>query len=136
MPPPAAATTTAFLQTPGGVRQALFLAKHEMATIMEDSWDDELWGVAAGAASKQGEKEKTKLVFLFGTGDHWVKDETRDALIAARASKGVAGEEARPIMEVDGMGIPHGFCISKDSLTHSLTHSSIRLFCTLGYKAC
>lgn len=77
-----------------------------MSTITEDKWDDEIWGVAA---EEEGE-EKTKLVFLFGTGDHWVKDETRDALIKARAGRdGVAG----PVMEVDGSGIPHGFCISK-----------------------
>lgn len=116
MPPESAGVTTAFLQSKGGVRQALYLAQHEMQTITTDKWDDEIWGVTEAASSR------TKLFFLFGTDDHWVADETRDELIAARAARGEVdeegeeseeGEEGKPVMEIDESGIPHGFCISE-----------------------
>ncbi|KAF1346592.1 hypothetical protein BDV97DRAFT_222489 [Delphinella strobiligena] len=107
MPPDSASVTTAFLQSKSGVRQALHLAQDEMRTITTDKWDDEIWGVVTDAESSEG----TKLFFLFGTDDHWVADETRDELIAARAAKGHVGEEGRPCMEIDESGIPHGFCI-------------------------
>lgn len=108
-PAQAAEVTAAFVRSGGGVRQALHLAAHEMATITSDKWDDELWGVAE---AEGGRSARTKLFFLFGRGDHWVADETRDELVAARAAE--AGEEgSRPWMEIDGTGIPHGFCISE-----------------------
>lgn len=116
MPPESASVTTAFLQTKGGVRQALYLAQHEMQTITTDKWDDEIWGVVTDNAKVS---ERTKLFFLFGTDDHWVADETRDELIAARAARaaggegGEVGEEGKPFMEIDESGIPHGFCISE-----------------------
>ena len=118
-PHEAAGVTAAFIRSPGGVRQALFLAKHEMQTITADKWDDELWGVAdadgggGGGGGGEALREQTKLFFYFGTNDHWVADETRDELIAARAASGKDGEERRPVMEIDESGIPHGFCISE-----------------------
>ncbi|THV98416.1 hypothetical protein D6D26_06367 [Aureobasidium pullulans] len=112
-PSPAAETTTAFLKSPGGVRQALSLAGHEMRTITADAWDDELWGVSQAQDSSDN---KTKLFFYFGTNDHWVADETRDELIAARAAIGTPGDEKKPTMEIDTYGTPHGFCIKHNDL--------------------
>ncbi|KAI5248298.1 hypothetical protein E4T43_01652 [Aureobasidium subglaciale] len=107
-PAPAAEPTTAFIKSPDGVRQALYLASHEMLTITTDTWDDELWGISEAQNSS---RDKTKLYFYFGTDDHWVADETRDELIAARAASSEAGDQDKPTMEIDTHGIPHGFCI-------------------------
>lgn len=89
-----------------------YLAGHEMKTITADAWDDELWGLSEAQTSNS---DKTKLYFYFGTDDHWVADETRDELIAARAT-GQVGDENKPTMEIDTHGTPHGFCISKSLL--------------------
>jgi hypothetical protein len=89
-----------------------YLAGHEMKTITADVWDDELWGLSKA----QNTSDKTKLYFYFGTNDHWVADETRDELIAARAATGQAGDEDKPTMEIDMHSTPHGFCISKSAL--------------------
>ncbi|TKA44528.1 hypothetical protein B0A49_12650, partial [Cryomyces minteri] len=105
-PHDAAATTAAFIKSKWGIRQALHMAKDEIATITEDRWDDELWGAAVASSSP-----KTKLFFYFGENDHWVADRTRDELIAARAYQTTRGEEWRPKMEIDQNNIPHGFCI-------------------------
>lgn len=87
-----------------------YLAKHEMATITTDKWDDELWGVVSdGAQSKQ----RIKLFFLFGKEDHWVADESREGLIEARASRQEIGGDDKPVMEVDQGNVPHAFCISR-----------------------
>ncbi|KAH0348574.1 hypothetical protein KCU83_g6088, partial [Aureobasidium melanogenum] len=115
-PASAAETTTAFIKSRGGVRQALqvrYLAGHEMKTITTDAWDDELWGISK---SQNSNNNKTKLYFYFGTDDHWVANETRDELIAARAATGKVGEEDKPPMEVDTHGTPHGFCIKHNDL--------------------
>lgn len=81
-----------------------------MQTITSDTWDDELWGVTT---DQNQSVEKTSLYFLFGRNDRWVADETRDDLIATRA--GASGENGdwKPKMEVDEMGLPHGFCIGE-----------------------
>ncbi|KAK5013236.1 hypothetical protein LTR16_003873, partial [Cryomyces antarcticus] len=102
----AAATTTAFIKSKWGIRQALHMAKDEIATITEDRWDEGLWGATVASSSP-----KTKLFFYFGENDHWVGDRTRDELIAARAYQTTRGDEWRPKMEIDQNGIPHGFCI-------------------------
>lgn len=104
-----------------------------MRMIREDTWGDELWVVVDGdemvgdGGRREGKERRkgkeTKLFLLFGTNDHWVADETRDELIAARAAvskvdsrqqrQGEADMDLRPKMEIDGSGIPHGFCISE-----------------------
>ncbi|KAH0287062.1 hypothetical protein KCU62_g6218, partial [Aureobasidium sp. EXF-3399] len=109
----AAEPTTAFIKSQGGVRQALYLAGHEMETITADAWDDELWGISKVQNSSSN---KTKLYFYFGTDDHWVANETRDELIAARAATGQSGDEDKPTMEIDMHGTPHGFCIKHNDL--------------------
>ncbi|KAI5194155.1 hypothetical protein E4T38_09688 [Aureobasidium subglaciale] len=112
-PAPAAEPTTAFIKSPNGVRQALYLAGHEMLTITTDIWDDELWGISEAQNSSS---DTTKLCFYFGTDDHWVADEARDELIAARAASSEAGDQDKPTMEIDTHGIPHGFCIKHNDL--------------------
>ncbi|KAG8623740.1 hypothetical protein KVT40_008716 [Elsinoe batatas] len=118
-PRDAASTTTSFLQSPHGVQQALTLARHELVDISVDKWDDEIWGVVAPASGT-----KTKLFLYFAEEDHWIADETRDQIIAARAYSGKVGEEDRPFMEIDTNGVPHDFCIR---------HSQIVADKTVGY---
>ena len=85
-----------------------------MRTITFDEWDDEVWGAAQ--ASKSG-VERAKLWFLFGEGDHWVAEGTREELMRVRGGKGkTQGKEEemwRPRMEVDEGCVPHGFCIGE-----------------------
>jgi len=107
MPPSAAATTTAFLKSPHGTNQALFMGKDEMETITADRFTSEIWG--ATHASPSG-VPRPKLFFYFGKNDHWVAGKTRDELMKVRGSGG-GTEEWRPKMEIDKRGIPHGFCI-------------------------
>ncbi|KAL1304481.1 hypothetical protein AAFC00_003471 [Neodothiora populina] len=118
----AAVVTTSFLQSRNGVRQSLALAEDEMRTITADRWDDELWSVVPATVGDTGhdrpQDNVSKLFFLFGRNDHWVADETRDEIIAARgAAMAVSSQGAtdnkdhRPLMEIDDSGIPHGFCI-------------------------
>ncbi|KAF2157964.1 hypothetical protein K461DRAFT_317978 [Myriangium duriaei CBS 260.36] len=107
MPDEAAQTTFEFLRSPRGVHQALHLLRFELAQMTTDKWDDEIWGVVEPA----GGRGRTKLFFCFADDDHWVASETRDQLIAARAWSGNAGEEDRPEMEIDSMGLPHAFCL-------------------------
>lgn len=102
MPDDAAAVTAKFLRSKTGVAQSLHMARDEMATITDDKWEDEVWGVE----SEEKTGEAPRLVFYFGKDDHWVADHTRDALIKARGNTG-----KRAKMVVDEDKIPHGFCI-------------------------
>lgn len=119
-PPDAARTTAEFLKSHHGVRQALHMAADELQTITHDRWDEEIWGAADPSPV---EAPRPKLFFLFGKDDHWVADETRDELMAARGrARGERrdGERWKPVMEVDESGIPHGFCIGEFFLSLSL----------------
>ncbi len=87
-----------------------------MATITDDRWQASLWGSLTDSAPTA----PPKLIFYFGQNDHWVANETRDELIAARGyrekqaeGKEEGGEEMRmrPKMLIDEEGIPHGFCL-------------------------
>jgi len=120
MPAEAAHTTAAFIKSTMGVTQALYLAKDELSSITTDRWDDDLWGVTK--ESKDVGK-RTKLFFLFGQNDYWVADETRDQLIAARASSGEAEDAGKPVMNIDDGGVGHSFCLSK-----SLPAQIVRVF--------
>ncbi|KAK5151111.1 hypothetical protein LTS14_009607 [Recurvomyces mirabilis] len=131
---PAATTTAKFLHSPHGVQQALHLAADEMRSVTTDRWDDPFWGmsaakdgaVATGAAvvrevlrSTEAQSSKSPgLFFYWGAEDHWVANSTRDVLIAKRGRGAVAtaGEEGKPVMEIDGHGIPHAFPLKP---THS-----------------
>jgi hypothetical protein len=96
------------------------MARDEMFQIDTDIWDEDVWGAAAGAPASQHPHPRPIMRFLFAKKDHWVADETRDALIKARGRVGNGdveeveefGENWKPVMEVDEReGWPHGFCI-------------------------
>lgn len=95
------------------------MAGHEMVEITHDAWDTEIWGAAHPSSHPHA---RPILRFLFAKEDHWVADETRDALMEARGTSAPARgessvedegvEEWKPVMEVDEVeGWPHGFCI-------------------------
>ncbi|KAJ5775431.1 uncharacterized protein N7511_000442, partial [Penicillium nucicola] len=93
--------TCSFLESSGGVRQALHMAADEMRTITSDKWNDDVWGVATA------HEPLNKLFFYFGRKDHWVADQTRDEIIAVRGC-----EEGRgPTMLVCEEDLPHAFCL-------------------------
>ncbi|KAJ5177135.1 uncharacterized protein N7482_003012 [Penicillium canariense] len=127
-------TTFSFLNSPGGVRQALYvtplpsaflslvicprlmrktrhMAADEMRTITSDKWTDDVWGVA------RAREPLTKLFFYFGRNDHWVAERTRDELIALRG--GTDGESG-PKMFVCEEGLPHAFCLSESENWESI----------------
>ncbi|KAF2744441.1 hypothetical protein M011DRAFT_470578 [Sporormia fimetaria CBS 119925] len=107
-PPHAAQVVAAFIKSPTGVQQALYLLQHELREITLDKWDEEIWGAAHKSTHRH---PRPVLRFLFAKKDHWVAQETRDELIATRAAKG-EGETWKPKMEVDEVnGWPHAFCI-------------------------
>jgi hypothetical protein len=119
-PEDASYTTASFVKSPHGVQQALHMARDEMFQIDTDIWDEDVWGAAAEAPASQHPHPRPILKFLFAGKDHWVADETRDALIRTRGrfSRGDVqeveglGENWKPVMEVDEReGWPHGFCI-------------------------
>lgn len=119
-PDDAAHTTASFVKSPHGVQQALHMARDEMFQIDTDIWDEDVWGAAAEAPASQHPHPRPVLRFLFAKKDHWVADETRDALIRTRGRysrwdvqevEGM-GEDWKPAMEVDETEAwPHGFCI-------------------------
>ena len=124
LPREAATITTAFLQSTYGVRQALYMAKDELRQIEEDDWSDELWGVQPGvgtdaiAADVSDVSQNPKLYFYWGVNDHWIANATRDAVIAARAKTEKHGDQNRPVMELDDVGTPHGFCTTNHYSEH------------------
>ncbi|KAF6237577.1 hypothetical protein HO173_004467 [Letharia columbiana] len=111
----AATTTTSFIKSPMGVRQALHLAKDEMTKITDDQWDEEVWGAATSKGTNNRDTANSNLTFYWGKKDRWVATHTRDALIAARGhlsnSQTESGSEYwKPVMMVDNEGMPHDFC--------------------------
>jgi hypothetical protein len=134
MPLAGAEVTAQFLQSKHGVRQALHMAKDELAQLTHDQWSDEFWGVstpenassmerAAGGIAEpvrsqqpenSADNSHTQLHFYWGSDDHWIAQDTRDRVIATRArTEGKNGDERKPIMEIDGHGIGHAFCLSE-----------------------
>jgi hypothetical protein len=119
-PEDAAHTTASFIKSPHGVAQALTMARDEMFQIDTDIWDEDVWGAGAEAPKSEHPHPRPIMRFLFAKKDHWVADETRDALIRTRGrfSRGDVeevdgmGENWKPVMEVDDReNWPHGFCI-------------------------
>lgn len=52
-PEAAARVTAAFLASPMGVRQAVYLAQHELLEMREDRWSDEVWGTTAATVDRK-----------------------------------------------------------------------------------
>ncbi|KAI7487780.1 hypothetical protein KC351_g2406 [Hortaea werneckii] len=134
-----ATITAAFLCSENGVQQALHMARDEMHEITDDKFSDDIWGVSGNAAeegkvlqskatavvNKQADASRdlhmrrptTKLYFYWGKNDHWVADNTRDTILAARAQKATDEpmlERSKPVMEIDQHDIPHGFCLQRE----------------------
>jgi hypothetical protein len=119
-PEDAAHTTASFVKSPHGVQQALHMARDEMFQIDTDIWDEDVWGAAADAPQSQHPHPRPIMRFLFAKKDHWIADETRDALIRTRGRfsredleevEGL-GDNWKPAMEIDDReDWPHGFCI-------------------------
>lgn len=131
MPQEGAGVTARFLKSGYGVWQALHMAKDELSQLTHDQWSEEFWGASpatgteemssttlaksAGPAVKPSEsRTHTQLHFYWGSDDHWIAQETRDKIIARRARvDGKVGDEMKPLMEIDGNGIGHAFCLSE-----------------------
>ncbi|KAI7271954.1 hypothetical protein KC345_g7158 [Hortaea werneckii] len=139
MPNTMATITAAFLCSENGVRQALHMARDEMHEITDDKFSDDIWGTtgnaddegkvlqskASAVVNKQADASRdlhmrrstTKLYFYWGKNDHWVADNTRDTILAARAQKSTDNhmlDRAKPVMEIDQHDIPHGFCLKPE----------------------
>lgn len=102
------------------------MGRDEMRQITADQWDEGIWAATAAGcvrsestfpSATQAETNAAmppKLFFLFGMEDYWVAERTRDDLIANRARRtGDDPAQAKPRMEIDESGVPHGFCISE-----------------------
>jgi hypothetical protein len=119
-PDDAAHTTASFVKSPHGVQQALHMARDEMFQIDTDIWDEDVWGAGPEAPASKHPHPRPILRFLFARKDHWVADETRDALFRTRGryirwdvpEVDGMGESWKAAMEIDETeGWPHGFCI-------------------------
>lgn len=113
-PEHAAEVTLNFLRSRDGIWQAIHMGKDELKVIGEETWKDELWGIAE-EADKEG-SDVPKFYMYYGQGDHWVADECRDEFIARRNGHAQRGEQrGKTRIVVDEDKIPHAFCISKYS---------------------
>ncbi|KAL8939558.1 MAG: hypothetical protein Q9216_003289 [Gyalolechia sp. 2 TL-2023] len=124
-PDHAARTTAAFIKSPIGIEESLFLGKDEMDQITDDRWGKEIWGAATEPGTNSKDTISSNLVFFWGRHDAWVAKRTRNDLINARgfreppsqkkrSSSGLTDslvEEWKPSMFIDDGRIPHGFCI-------------------------
>ena len=64
----AATTTSSFVQSPIGVRQALHLAKDEMETITRPKWQDEVWGAATSPGTNKRDTINSNIYAYWGEG--------------------------------------------------------------------
>jgi pimeloyl-ACP methyl ester carboxylesterase len=78
-------STVNFLLSEKGVKQALHLARDELATIRADRWGEEVWGAGDGNADGGN---GLKIYSLFAKEDHWVADATRDEILKVRGGRG------------------------------------------------
>jgi len=115
--PTEAASVTAVLVTdPGIVQQTLSLAAEEMVVIDRDTWEEEVWN--AGGLW-EGKERKGGMVFVFGRGDRWVAEQTREEILEMRGD----GKGGGARMVVEERGLPHGFCIYHGEVMAELCES-------------
>lgn len=101
-------TTTRFLRSDGGVRQALEMGKQELVTIAADDWGEEVWG--NGKSVNNGEWAGIggpQLYFLFAKTDHWIATKTRDEILSTRGR--IDGVGAFHVDEKEGL--VHAWCL-------------------------
>lgn len=80
----------------------------EMRTITTDKWSDDVWGVSKAKEGPQPQEQLlTRLFFYFGRNDHWVAEQTREEIIAARGAV-----QNGPKMIDCEESLPHAFCLS------------------------
>lgn len=118
-PDDALTIVVSYLQSSMGLHQTLHMARDEMEEIKADRWNEKVWGSAATAP-----EQRSKLFFYFGEEDHWVADQTRDDLIAARALRADDAMDWKPRIEIDREGTPHGFCIRESYMQNERQKSS------------
>ncbi|KAL9000232.1 MAG: hypothetical protein Q9169_001134 [Polycauliona sp. 2 TL-2023] len=130
-PEHAARATTAFIKSPNGIKESVFLGKDEMDMITNDKWGEEVWGAATEQGTNSKDTIHSNLVFFWGQNDKWVAQKTRNELIDARgfrqskASSSVApsisdapspADGWKPSMFIDDKKIPHGFCLKHSEI--------------------
>ncbi|KAH8815574.1 hypothetical protein F5884DRAFT_665752 [Xylogone sp. PMI_703] len=114
MPNDGVEVTRGFLRSKMGIWQALHLLRDELNMITEDKWDDDIWGIEH--VDKDEKRSIPKLFFYFGHNDHWVANNTRDTLIAARGKLSEDDKSSRPVMMIDENGVEHSFCLRHSEL--------------------
>ncbi|KAL4806118.1 hypothetical protein BDV18DRAFT_138730 [Aspergillus unguis] len=123
-PETAVESTTSFLKSRRGVRQALHLGADEMRTITSDKWSDDVWGVSTSSPPSAG-AQQTQLFFYFGRNDHWVAEQTRDEIVAARGAKdGQSG--SGPKMIVCEESVSHAFCLRHNDIMANKVADMVR----------
>ncbi len=118
-PDDAVLSTVSFLKSKNGVRQSLGMAADEMREIGQDRWGEEIWGLA-DASNEDAEDSgrrlavPAELIVLFAKSDHWVGDQTREAIIRSRGGGGGKTGKTSMIIAKDNE-LVHGWCISHNS---------------------
>lgn len=113
-PDDAVASTICFLTSKMGIQQCLSMAANEMEEIGEDQWEDEVWGVADASKGDHADRgvqmsDPARLIFYFARQDHWVADQTREAIIKTRG--GGRGMANSTMMVAEEGELVHGWCI-------------------------
>ncbi|ETN40652.1 uncharacterized protein HMPREF1541_04931 [Cyphellophora europaea CBS 101466] len=104
-------TTARFLQSPGGVRQALEMAKEELVSISADGWGPEVWGVGDAVESSAWNGQGGPLMyFLFAQKDHWIGDRTRNDIIRTRGRHDGRGS----VVVDEKKGLVHAWCLRQN----------------------
>lgn len=113
-PDVAVMTTASFLRSRNGVRQSLDMAADEMREIGPDMWEEEVWGLLETGEKDAEDRqmrliEPVELICFFAMFDHWVANQTREAIIETRGGKGEIGRPRMIVAEENGL--VHGWCL-------------------------
>ena len=103
-------STTRFLGTNKGVKQALGMAVEELRDISTDKWGEEVWGVASEGIGTGG-TAAPDLYFFFASKDHWVADVTREEILRTRGK----GREGRMVVD-EPEGLVHAWCLYQSEM--------------------
>jgi len=138
---PALEATVAFLRVPGAVKQALHMARSEMAEIGRQEWREEVWGASGGSDEAhstglwQGSADAgdsshintsakdricwkaPKHYFLFAKQDHWVADATRDSIVKAMGARATIVVDEP---EQGEKGLVHAWCLDQSEMVANI----------------